>query len=91
MDDVDNTYSAQEPKLPLQVTTGEWRTPDGSVIQLCVAHELNPKQYARVPAVTTMMGFAVCRLHMEVLTGYIRGGTGVRTIVEEMARGEFTL
>ena len=90
MDEID-THAVEPPALPLRRDWREWMSAEGTTVQLCVAHELDPKQYERVPAVTTLMGFAVCREHMEVLTGYIRGGTGVRTIVDEMARGEFTL
>lgn len=52
----------------LQEVEDEWKTPQGTVIPLCVFHEINPRSTESVPAIATFGGMSVCRAHLLDLT-----------------------
>jgi hypothetical protein len=79
----------EAPLPPLLHDNCEWKDPNGQVVQLCAPHELWDRYNTRVPAVTTVLGFAVCRMHLTIIQHAIKvNKLKPKTVIMRLLEGE---
>jgi hypothetical protein len=71
----------QGPALPLKFTPTEWQDSSGSLITLCVIHELLPNQTHRVPSMIVAAGMSLCREHFHQIIQVLQDGYTIEEVL----------
>lgn len=66
----------------------EFMDSTGSVMTLCVLHELDPDSLEAIQAVTFVYGMSVCRKHLKTVVDQMLEGYSLSQIIKETRGGQ---
>ena len=79
-------YIKPEELRPIHKDEKAWRNADGTAVQLCIIHELDPNFEDHYEACAVVGGYSVCQKHMIVVARCIKDGWDNLAIIRAAAQ-----